>query len=121
MGYAGFKDADLLQRTNISPATLRRLVSLTHPRGAEIETLWQVADACSIPRSFMEFGFSIYDDAERSLAERLDRLEKAVSRLAGLDWDQRETDLAQVLERWLAQDGSRHATGTPGSATRGAT
>jgi hypothetical protein len=77
IGYAGFKERDVTERTSITPATLRRIVSLTDPRGATIEQLWEIAEACSVPRDFMEHGFS-QPDGERSIEERIATLEEII-------------------------------------------
>jgi hypothetical protein len=61
------KDAD------ISYATLTRIVSATTPRGADIEELWAIADACDVPRRFMEQGFR-EEPTEADLAHRIEEL-----------------------------------------------
>lgn len=63
--------------TGISYATMQRIVSPTSPRGATIEQLWAIADACDVPRRFMEHGFTSSDvpeDIESQLSEIRDVL-----------------------------------------------
>jgi hypothetical protein len=61
---------------SINQATMARIVSPTNPRGANsIEELWEIADACGVPRSFMEEGFSASgSNADARLAELEDQM-----------------------------------------------
>lgn len=93
LGYANLtvKQAPREQRlkdANITYATLTRIVSATNPRGADIEELWAVADACDIPRRFMERGFDELREAGQAerietLANDLAALRRRVEELGG--------------------------------------
>lgn len=92
LGYAGLtvKQAPTeprLKDADITYATLTRIVSATNPRGADIEELWAIADACGVPRRFMERGF-----VELAEAAQADRLEALANDLAALQ--QRVAELA---------------------------
>lgn len=111
LAYAGLEQTDVIERAGISSATLARIVSKTKPRGASIEELWQIADACQIPRRFMEDGFEPLRD--ESLERRLAEIEDVVQ-----DWDtlveallsSRDVDRDTTLQNWLA-DRRRHSEG----------
>jgi hypothetical protein len=71
-----------LASTGLTYATLTRIVSPTDPRGADIELLWAIADACNVPRRFMEEGFAGL--AETGLADRMAELEREMAELRRL-------------------------------------
>lgn len=88
-----FADIELTKRGqsqsvgSISGATMARIISSTNPRGAlKVEELWEIADVCGVPRSFMERGF--IDDAPAP-EERIEAVEhrlRTISELVrGLD------------------------------------
>jgi hypothetical protein len=89
LAYANIKLTDKgspVKVGSISQATMARIISPTNPRGASVEELWAIADACGVPRSFMEEGFAPLErpvsDVERRLYELEERLE---TRLAAIE------------------------------------
>jgi hypothetical protein len=67
---------------SISQSTMSRIVSPTNPRGASVEELWEIADACGVPRAFMEEGFAL--PVATDLERRVDALERASDPTAGI-------------------------------------
>jgi hypothetical protein len=66
---------------SVTQATMARIISPTNPRGAaSIDELWEIADACGVPRSFMEEGFSESVSAD----ERVEELERDLGAVAVL-------------------------------------
>lgn len=57
IAYSGLDHEEVAERTYIHAGTIRRIASRTKPRPATIEELWAIADACNVPRAFMEHGF----------------------------------------------------------------
>lgn len=83
MAYAGLDAKEVAQLTNIGKATLDRITSRTNPQSGTIDRLWIIADACQVPRSFMEHGFAAFSpSAEGQPEERLVALEAQVRLLA---------------------------------------
>lgn len=72
LAYAAINVRDSTKRVGIHSSTMTRIVSPSNPRGASLEELWAIADACKVPRSFMERGFEALDEAET--AARLDQV-----------------------------------------------
>lgn len=58
IAYSGLRTDEIAQRTgdDLGVATLRRITSISRPRGATLEELWRIADACQVPRSWLERG-----------------------------------------------------------------
>lgn len=105
LAYANIDVKRSGDRIGISSATMARIVSPSNPRGASIEELWQIADACKVPRWFMEQGF----DAPAS-TELEDQVAEHHERLARIE--ETEGDMQAALERinrWL--DALRTGTG----------
>lgn len=84
IAYAGLEHADVADVTGMSLSMVRRITSKTTPRDATIERLWAIADACSVPRGFMEHGWAPFStgasidelrEGQRSLEARLATLE----------------------------------------------
>jgi len=91
--YAGLSQPKLAGLLQTSVETLSRLENARKTE-ITIEELWAIADACGVPRSFMEFGFEVVADAgERALIsgesgdvfERLTVLEDQVRQLVTRD------------------------------------
>lgn len=59
LAYANIKVKDSGKRVGISAATMARIVSPTDPRGADGDQLDLIADACGVPRWFLERGFDV--------------------------------------------------------------
>jgi len=79
IGYAGFDMKEVAGASGITIGTLNNIVSRTRPSGGTIERLWAIADACGVPRSFMEDGFT--PDPPRSPSEQLDDLQRQIAEL----------------------------------------
>lgn len=82
IGYAGLEHSDVSARTGLSISLIRRIVAKKDPRDGGIERLWAIADACGVPRSFMEHGWNgvarpepVSDDEVRQLRARVEKLE----------------------------------------------
>jgi hypothetical protein len=72
LAYANIKLTDKGKPTSvgsINQSTMARIVSPTNPRGASIDELREIAEACGVPRSFMEEGFSEPASADERVAE----------------------------------------------------
>ena len=54
MAYAALSYDELAARTRIGESTLRRIASPTKPRGATLDEQWLIADACNVPRRWLE-------------------------------------------------------------------
>jgi transcriptional regulator with XRE-family HTH domain len=72
IGYAGLNHAEVEKRTGLDVAMIRRITAKKNPRDARIERLWAIADACDVPRGFMERGFEALAEAE--LAEKVEQM-----------------------------------------------
>lgn len=91
---------------SITQATMARIISPTSPRGANsIEELWEIAEACGIPRSFMEEGFSApasgdgrVGDLEMQMAAVGRAVELMAAELEGRFASQIEQRVAEVLK-----------------------
>ena len=103
MAYAGFEHKDVVKKAGVSDSTLKRIVSTKHPRGASIEQLWAIADACKVPRDFMEYGFP---DGEESVVERLAVLERGLDHLRELLVTLTPADAMEAAVRAIADEAS---------------
>jgi hypothetical protein len=56
LAYSGDGFADIGERSGLGQAKLRRIASQTNPRGATPGELWAIADACGVPRAWLEIG-----------------------------------------------------------------
>jgi transcriptional regulator with XRE-family HTH domain len=91
MAYAGLDQQQAVKASGIPISTLRRIVATKSPRGASMEELWAIADACRVPRWFMEEGFSRTANASDELEARVERIEVVLStglKAIGVDIDQ---------------------------------
>jgi hypothetical protein len=64
LAYSGLRNPEVLERMGglMSDATLRRITSAANPRGASEYELAKLAEACGVPRSWLELGE--WSDAE---------------------------------------------------------
>lgn len=129
IAYSGKEQSEIAELSGIPLYTIRRIVSLANPRGAPIEELWLIADACTIPRWFMEAGFDVdlAQDADIDLAitdemrqyMALKTMDLAVDKqIAALEADVKE--IADTLSTLVSQGaGASGATvlGLPSSDT----
>jgi hypothetical protein len=54
LAYAGLSFEQAARRSRgINAATLRRIASASSPRGASLDELWAIADACAVPRIWL--------------------------------------------------------------------
>lgn len=88
LAYANIKLTDKGEPVSvgaISQPTMARIISPTNPRGVKsLEELWAIADACGVPRAFMEEGFSEPAAADDSRVAGLERKMEAVEVLLPL-------------------------------------
>jgi transcriptional regulator with XRE-family HTH domain len=80
IAYSGLEHHEIAAKTGLDVSKIRRIASRTKPRGASLEELWEIADACGVPRSFMEEGFSEAASAD----ERVEELERDLGAVAVL-------------------------------------
>jgi transcriptional regulator with XRE-family HTH domain len=74
--YADMKQDAVAEALGVSHITVKRM-----ERGAKditMDELWAIADACGVPRSFMDSGFETVPEELRSIHARFDRLETAL-------------------------------------------
>jgi len=57
LAYAGTSHADISKATGITAGTLRNMTSHSRPSGGSLDRLYLIAEACGVPRWFMEHGF----------------------------------------------------------------
>lgn len=113
IAYAG-KDLDHLEvETGIKKGTLRNIISRTRPQGAKLERLYAIADACDVPRSFMDDGFAQPVNVEE-LNARLAKLE-AASRSGVSDPG---AAIEQELEEAVHSSPQRGGSSEPGGSSR---
>lgn len=70
MAYAAlrYEDVDAKTGRGMTAAKLRRIASATQPRGATLDELWVIADACNVPREWLESGK--WDDEQGQMEYR---------------------------------------------------
>jgi hypothetical protein len=56
LAYSGDGLAEIGERSRLGQAKLRRIASQKNPRGAMPDELWAIADACGVPRAWLEIG-----------------------------------------------------------------
>lgn len=56
VAYAGRSFNDVANQSGVGVAKLRRIASAADPRGAMPLELWKIADACGVPRAWLEVG-----------------------------------------------------------------
>lgn len=59
IAYSGLRAEDIVEKLggDLGLATLRRIMSETHPRSASLDEQWRIADICGVPRSWLEGGW----------------------------------------------------------------
>lgn len=81
--YSGIEQRELPARANVSYGRLRRIEQLKAV--PTWEEMWSIAEACNVPRSFMEVGFNVAasdgDHIARQVAELQEWSERAVDRI----------------------------------------
>lgn len=103
IAYAGLDHAELEKLTGLDVAMIRRITSKANPRDGRIERLWAIADACDVPRAFMESGW-LLTGAEEANEDTRTRLQNAETQLAALvssrgRIDEVERELREVREQ----------------------
>jgi hypothetical protein len=90
--YAGFDHAALEKASGIGRATLQRMGSAGNSRTPDLEERQKIADACGVPRRFMEEGFvALRDDATGDYVTH-DELDEKLAALEGLIIDRTRRD-----------------------------
>jgi transcriptional regulator with XRE-family HTH domain len=74
LAYSTFSQSEVIARSGIGIATLRRIRLEQNARGASVEELWRLADACEVPRSWLIDG--VWDDSEHAETAVLPRLDE---------------------------------------------
>lgn len=59
--YAGLHHADFAKELGMSVVTVKRMERGT--RDTSLDDLFRLADLCNVPRAFMEFGWTVVDEA----------------------------------------------------------
>jgi transcriptional regulator with XRE-family HTH domain len=57
IAYTGLTLEEIGARSGLGRTKLRRIASVASPRGASPLELWSIADACEVPRSWLEDGY----------------------------------------------------------------
>jgi hypothetical protein len=94
IAYSGLEQGEVIERTGIRLPTLRRIVARTDPRAASLEELYAIADACGVPRLFMEEGFGPMATRSPSLEDRISELDRRLTAVL----DERQELLTQMAE-----------------------
>lgn len=118
--YSGLEQRELASEAGVEIRTLNSYLGLSRP-GPSLEVLYRIADACGVPRSFMESGFdSLADSSASELEEALMFMNRTVAdlgeRLAIV-----ESSLGGLLARSQsvpAVQGGRRATPPHGELAR---
>lgn len=63
IAYSGLSREDVAERSGLALALLSNITSRTRPSGGTLDRLFLVADACGVPRSFMERGWGAVEKA----------------------------------------------------------
>lgn len=79
LAYSGMEYEQLSEKTKIPVGTLRGITSRTRPTSGTLERLWAIADACGVPRWFVEHGFEPPAEMDSDVGGRLEFLEAAVA------------------------------------------
>lgn len=117
IAYCGLRLDDVGQRSGVGAPKLRRITSASNPRGATPLEMWAIADACGVPRAWLELGEwsetgsglpaprpeQTYPFGAGDLEDRLEIIERYVYALLRL-----EEDRGQPLPD-VSIDGARHA------------
>jgi transcriptional regulator with XRE-family HTH domain len=94
IAYSGLEQVEIIERTGMRMPTLRRIVARADPRAASLEELYAIADACGVPRVFMEEGFAPLVASATALEQRVDELARQLSAVL----DERQDLLAQMAQ-----------------------
>lgn len=114
VAYAGLEIPEITKRTGIASGTIRNILSRTRPSSGTIERLWSIADACDVPRSFMEDGWDAITAPHHAsnLEQRMDELSEELHvRMARLEEELQDAG----LRRLVAED--EPATGPGGTSS----
>jgi hypothetical protein len=68
IAYSGRAHEEVGRLSGLGIGKVRRIASPANPRGASLLELWSIADACGVPRAWLEVGR--WDDAELEPAPR---------------------------------------------------
>lgn len=81
--YANLKQPELAKASGVGYATIKRIENEQRP--PMLEELRAIADACDVPRPFLEHGFGTPDDQDGETDRRVVRLEQLVRELDPAD------------------------------------
>lgn len=90
IAYRGERLDEIGERSGLGPAKLRRIASASSPRGATPTELWSIADACGVPRAWLESGQ--WDETEAQPPARPVHPVEMLSRVE---------DRLEIIERYL--------------------
>lgn len=79
-GYSGLTYRELAERTAINEATLRGYLRKSKPNAPSVGDAFRIADACGVPRSFMEQGFREDAPAPEERLEAVEHQMQTISR-----------------------------------------
>ncbi len=101
IAFSGLDYREIEKATGFSDPTLRRITSRKSPRRTSLEELWAIADACGVPRSFMEEGFAEGGPAPEERLEAVEhQLRTQGQQLKAIE--ERLGSLTSVGGPWLA-------------------
>jgi hypothetical protein len=117
--YAGFEHSELAKESGIGVATIQRMGSPTNSRTADLDERQRIADACKVPRQFMEEGFAALESDDRlanvedtqvCIIELLQVLIPHLTDVADLGGEARIPTLLAVLAQARERRISQHST-----------
>lgn len=108
IGWSGKEVGEIVAGLPFSEQTFRRRYDRNDPKPVKsMDELYLIADACDVPRAFMDEGWSRYDgiDGSDPVLDRLTRAEETLARMReGLEQLQDQVDgVADDAERGLAE------------------
>lgn len=118
IAYSGKDYKDIGAVVGKSPATLARRSSPgTNYRGPQsMEEVYRLADACGVPRSFMEHGFM---EQPASADARIDELERKLDGFVEALINSQPARVSQLLRSWREGIRPRPAADKSGSSNLG--
>lgn len=116
IGYSGLEYDELERKTRIGKSTLARIAARSgKPRGASRDELWKIADACRVPRDFMDHGFLILQGGSSTERDIRSSLDDVQGRLRELEEKVRELVTRDARRELEARQQSDEAPGTASS------
>lgn len=82
IGYSDLLAKDIADRLGMSPSTFNRRTSRTHPiYGFTPQQLYQIAEWCGVPDTFMEHGLEPRAPTQPPVEDRMSALERQLDAL----------------------------------------